>query len=353
MTPGGDMDNFLNELRTQYWYWFVRSKLMVDELQEIEKKLERASSRNRVELEKKREIIKQQIQTPKKVELYTRKYVEARLTGLQNKVRSSIYPLVMYDKYRNGTKKVSKNLVPAVDELIPGSANAYEEGPAKMFRIMESETFPNAIILLIREFLRFIFKSEREWSHDQELVSSIEKLVFFTEMYGPDVGQAASTLELTLDMLCENRIDSSDREILDLSERGLIRVDQLDPFYRNILIRKKDDLFQEPSYISLREFAVIYVSLSFLKAKFLGETLILSRCCFKRRYLKVMEEELLMSEVLWFFDVKNKEKVEPTKSKSPIKFIFQRALSGADKYFPKLEEDWGVDLSLFRDKTET
>lgn len=354
MTPGGDMDNFLNELRTQYWYWFVRSKLMVDEIQEIEKKLERASSRNRVELEKKREIIEQQIRTPKKVELYTKKYVEARLTELGDKVGGSICPLDICDKYRNGTKKVSTKLLSDVDKIISGSAKAYSDGPAKMFRIMESETFTSAILQLIGEFLRCIFKLQSEWIHDKEVACLIEKLVFFTKMQSLDAGQAALTLESTLDTLCQNQLSSSDKEILDLVEQKIIRVDQLDPIYREILTTTKfDDSFQQPSYIHLNEFVPIYVTLSFLKARFLGEKLLLSRICFQRRYLKVMEEQLLMSEVLWFFDVKSGKKSEASKSKSPIKLVFLSALASANDFYGHLQQEWGVDLSKFRDKTGT
>lgn len=350
----GVMDKFLGELKTQYWYWFLRDVLIKIELEEIKSELKKVSLSKREKLEVKRNLLLEQIAAPTAPRLYKSPDMERRLCELRGRRNIEINLAKRGDKYKNGLRLVPHNVRKSIDMIVPGTFEAFERGPMGLFKIIQSDNFSDAIILLIREFLGCISKSQEEWKNDKEFVKVTEKLVAIVSMYSLDAGFALHTLETAMDKLFKNRLTDADLEILNSVVSGEIRKDQLDPIYLQMLQTSSfDDYYHEPSYMSLNEIAPIFVSMAFLKARYLNEARLLTRACFHRKYLKIMQRSFLMSDVLWFFDVKSGGKVEPSKSKSPVKMIFQRALTSADHFYSQLQDDWGIDLDSFRDNNGT
>lgn len=324
------------------------------ELEELKREIEKASSTRKDKLEAKRNELLEQIAVPTAPRLYKSPDMEQKLHELRGQRNIEINLAKRGDKYKNGLRLVPHNVRNSIEMIVPGTLEAFENGPMKLFKVIESESFADAVVLLIQEFLGCISKSHEEWKDDKEIVEVTEKLVAIVHMYSFDAGMALHTLEAAMDKLFKNRLTDADIEILNAVVSGEIRRDQLDPIYLQLLQTSSfDDYYHEPSYISLNEVAPIFVSLAFLKARYLNDELLLTRACFHRQYLKVMRRSFLMSDVLWFFDVKSGGKVEPSKSKSPVKMIFQRALTSADTFYSQLQDDWGVDLDSFRDNNGT
>lgn len=349
----GVMDKFLGELKSQYWYWFLRDKLIKMELDEIDSGIE-THLEEKEDPEDKRNRLLEQIAAPTAPRLYKSPDMEKKLHKIRGQRNIDINLAKRGDKYKNGLRLVPYNVRAQIDMLVPGTSEAFENGPMGLFKIIQAESFSDAVELLIREFLGCISKSQDEWKDDKEFVEQAEKLVAIVHMYSFDAGMALHTLETAMDKLFKNRLTDADIKILNAVVSGEIRKDQLDPIYLQLLQTSSfDEYYHEPSYMNLNEVAPIFVSLAFLKARYLNDALLLTRACFHRKYLKVMQRSFLMSDVLWFFDVKSGGKVEPSKSRSPAKMIFQRALTSAENFYSQLQDDWGIDLDSFRDNNGT
>ena len=137
---GFDMYRVLGSLRTQYWFWFVRDKLIELELRE---------SRNN----KRKENLKRQKENATLTHIYSDKKMAVKLQKLSPYSNFEKEFTNNGKKYRKGERVAHSTLVKLIDQVIPGSMRAYEEGPQKLFLMIESDSMLQIVYEMATQLL--------------------------------------------------------------------------------------------------------------------------------------------------------------------------------------------------------
>lgn len=344
------MDKFLNELRAQYWYWFIRDRLIDIDLERLSKKIERVRSNSeKLQLiNRKKKLIKLK-ENPTTTDIYTSADMEMELDRLSAPSQLSKEFAKPGDKYKIGARGVPPELLEEVEGLLPGSTFAHEKGPSGLFIILEAETLLTATKLLVHEFLVAIQPTYETWNEDSSFKSFIDKLAIGNSMASIDISKQLSLFETAIIHLFPNQLKASDIQILSRIQRGEVSSGEFEPAYLSWLQSNKfDDLHHQPIYIELKAIAPIILASAFIKSRFLGDEHMLPRICFHRRYLSILFKHYTMQEEFWFFDSKGKERVKKA-SKSPIRREFHKSLMIAKTFYNSQHQEWDLDLSVYED----
>lgn len=301
------MYRILEELRTQYWYWFVRDAL-------INHELEAPVAEDRA---KKLKLLKS----------------NAKITHTfgDEKIGEKLWELTGDEKIENefqnngsglrgGSRTVPDYLPKYLDKVIPGSLTAYTEGPCKLFLVLESNSLTSAMMALARGLL-FVLESNRNIiQNDSVLVNLTDDISNRCKLglFGSPI-KLLNVIEDIVDYLFpDNKWDEftsvidSDNENFDITN------------------------LRHPRVIKLEIVVPVVIGFAFLKARYFDGVHYLSKVCYVEKYLQLLSHKFLMKEELWGFDTKAAKKVginPPNHEDSNIKGVFQQAFRMANPVF--------------------
>ncbi|CCQ11227.1 hypothetical protein PALB_21040 [Pseudoalteromonas luteoviolacea B = ATCC 29581] len=272
------MTTILDQLRTQYWYWFIRDKLIGIKLNE------KLTSKERTKLENLRD-------KPLLVGQYSDAKVGKDLDRIGKVTNGSFFNEFANNghgsKYRSGTRVPNEHWITSAETIIPGSALAYLQGPIRLFSIIEAKDLPEATIVLAKE-LRHILASNLE-----NLEKQCKLYILFEKLTLSLVGSMYSTFSVL------NAVDEIINHLFPRNDWGKPKT-----YIEPIKIEAKDlnlNHLRQPRHLDLETLAVVVIGYAFIRARFFFETHYLSKVCYEEGFLKVIQARYLMSEKSWSF----------------------------------------------------
>lgn len=306
------MKMVLDELRTQYWFWFLRDKLIGIKLSD------KLTSKGRAKLEKLRDKT-----------LLVSQYSDADVGRDLDKIGKVTNGSFFHEfannrhgsKYRNGTRIPNKNWVTSADAIIPGSALAYQEGPHKLFSILEANDLAEATIIIARELRHIIANNVENFQQQPELYSLFDKL----------------TLSLFGTVFSSYNILMTVNELIDYL---FPQNDWCEPkVYIETVNSKTEDLnlnlLRQPRYLNLEILAPVVIAYAFIRSRFFLESHYLAKVCYEDGFLKVLEARYLMKEKKWSF---SKKKVLGEKNELNLNYVIKDRFNKAFRHSKMINE---------------
>ncbi|MDI4653815.1 MULTISPECIES: hypothetical protein [Pseudoalteromonas] len=297
------MFDILKYHRAQYWYWFVRDRLISLELESNvdSKKVKRFN---------------QLIKAP----LTTRIYSDAAI----GKKLSELDPYSNFDSefnnngkdYRTGNRGLPQHLWKRVNNVIPNSAQAFTDGPAGLFLIFEAKNLTESACLIAKVLLT-VLEAEQEVFKDDSQLLGLKKLLSNRVQFGIFGGtiKLLNTIEDIINYLYPT--NDWDKFVPVVSSVDSSQ-DEFDP-----------DKLLKPKYFELVAIAPIVIGFGFFRAKFFDEVHYLSKVCYQEQYLKLLHNKFLIKEEHWLFESRNrKEDIDLTtnvREESILKNLFLQA----------------------------
>ncbi len=293
------MYRILGELRAQYWYWFVRNGL-------INIELETAPAGKRaikLELLKCDSTITHTYGDEKMgIEL-------ARLTGdqsLDKEFRNN------GKNYRRGSRLVPDYLTKVLDKVIPGSLSAYQEGPCKLFLILESSNLVETMSVLARALLNMLESNRDIVQNDSVLAKLTDDLSnrCMLSIFGGSIKLLKVIEDIFEHLFPDNNWDEFTSVINMDNEQFDI------------------DNLRHPKVIELELVVPIVIGFAFFRASYFDEIHYLSKVCYQEKYLKLLNHKFLMKEELWCFNTDAGKKIDSSRlnyNDSNIKGLFEQA----------------------------
>jgi len=300
------MTTVLDELKTQYWYWFIRDKL-------IEIKLnEKLTSKERTKLEKLQN-------KPLLVRLYSDAEVGKDLDRVGKVTNGSFLHEFANNrhgsKYRSGTRVPNENWITSAETIIPGSALAYQQGPNRLFSIIEAKDLPEATILLAKELRHILARNIENLEEQHELYILFEKLTLSL------MGSMFSTFSVL------TAVDEIINHLFPGNDWGKPKT-----YIEPVNIEVKDlnlNHLRQPRCLNLEILAVIVIGYGFIRSRFFFETHYLSKVCYEEGFLKAIQARYLMSEKRWSF---NKRKVTGQKNELNLDYVIKDRFNKAFRH---------------------
>jgi hypothetical protein len=320
------MYKILFELKTQYWYWFVRDKLIANELENIAQnngaltfKVTLSGKKSTITRLKKRTAkLKELVAKPTQKGIYSRAIIANWILELSGNEEAANNFSEDGDKYKNGSRPAPKELVEKLDQIFPGSLLAYEEGPCGLFLILEARTLIEAMLIIARELLK-VLKAYRAPLKNDSTLNELTNLLssrINLNIFGGAI-KLLKTIEDTVDYLFpENHWDKFVSTIA-IKHINLESLDQ--------------KCLLQPKYICLESVVPIVIGFAFFRARFFDEVHYLAKVCYEEQYLKLLNKEFLMKEEFWQFN--QHYTIDMTSidyDESNIKSIFQGAFTLAN-----------------------
>lgn len=315
------MHCLLSEIRTQYWFWFVRNKLIDYELKDIAsnkgrqvvKVVLKGKCKNDSKIAHRNIKLLQQLEFPTKTNIYSRAVMADWIFEISNCEEVSNIIANDGDKYKNATIPVPQETVDDIDKIISDSRLAYEDGPSGLFVIIEAQTLLEALYTLANRLLIVLEKNLRKFKKHDELTELKESLVSHIKfgIFGGTI-KLLKTIEDIFDHLFpDNQWDNFTPSVSTFE----VNIESFD--------RKS---LHQPKYIDLDLIVPVLIGFAFFRARFFDEVHYLANVCYKEGYLKILYDRFLITEELWRFDTDKKDTAEMiNKGRPVIRHIFQRA----------------------------
>ncbi|CAM2790817.1 hypothetical protein [Pseudoalteromonas distincta] len=300
------MHKIFGKLRTQYWYWFVRDQLIGLELEE------RINSN-------KREKFNQLKKNPTLRYIYSSNKMGQKLRKLSPLSNFDSEFLSNGNKYKNGTRVAPEQLVKRIDQVIPGSMLAYEEGPKKLFLIIETKNILEIVYELATQLLIICKSNDKVLLRDKVLFSLVNSL---SNEVNLSVFAGAVRMFKAMDDIINHLFpDNKWDQFISVIYIEKIELHELETKH-----------FYQPKYFELKELAPVLIGYGFFMAKYFSQGYSLARVCYEERYLSLLNKAFLIKEDFWRLETKKKVKL--SKSELEIQDLFQGAnYMGAPKFF--------------------
>lgn len=308
------MYEILGSIRTQYWYWFIRDYLIRNELKE------------RIDSKRKERLVRQN-----KNAALTSIYSSVKM-GNELKVLSPYLNLDSEfknngDKYRYGTRVVQENNIKLVEQVVPGSLLAHQNGPSGLFTVLEAQSLVSSSNIIAKELLKVLKSKEELLSNDKELARFEEILSSRVRLniFGGTI-KLLNTLEDIIEFLFPLNEWS---KFISVVITNKVEVNDIEA--ENLL---------NPKYFDLKTIFPIVISFAFIKAKYFDEIHYLSKVCYQERYLTFLNKSFLINEKLWNFEPPKTDKIVKEQSiliegEASMKHLFHQAYNLANPVFFK------------------
>lgn len=274
-----EMYKILSQLRAQYWFWYVRNELILNELK---------NEPNQENAEKLQKLLEE----PTLEDIFGKDSISQQIFSISGDVQLSAIFSEDSDKFRVGIRPSTETTPKWVDRYIPGSLSAFIEGPSGLFEIIEANSVPEAIFIIARHLSNVLKEDYELVQGDNELerltASLSERLQF--EMFGG-----------AFKLLCT--VDEIINYIFPNNEWGkfvpVLQVDKCSPQKL-----EQTDLFQS-KFLKLEVMAPIAIGYGFFRARFFNEIHYLSKVCYGEQYLTLLNKKFIMNEAFWLFESYN------------------------------------------------
>lgn len=233
----------------------------------------------------------------------------------QNK-KDLVFTTSSWEKYRNGTRGKSQyggDFIQDIEPIVPGSVESYYGGPCKLFYVLESDTFKQAVTEITSEFLELTSITKKEWEHSREFVqarSRMKKYLAAPELvrrYDSIMGAFEDCMELVfpdsishkdLRIGLEN-IYSGNWDVKQLKKNGSEKVIQY--LKRKLL---SDELLPA-NYMTTSQAVCLLIGCCYIRSKFKGLPNSLATLLINEKYFQVLEKEYGLKAKFWFKKPKN------------------------------------------------
>lgn len=308
------MYKILGSIRTQYWYWFIRDYLIKNELKECT--------------------------DSKRKERLVRQNKNAALTSIYSSVKMGnelkvLSPYLNLDseftnngnQYRYGTRVVQENTIKLVEQAVPGSQLAHQNGPSGLFTVLEAQSLVSSSNIIAKELLKVLKSKEELLSNDKELARFEEILSSRVRLniFGGTI-KLLNTLEDIIEFLFPLNEWS---KFISVVITNKVEVNDIEA--ENLL---------NPKYFDLKTIFPIVISFAFIKAKYFDEIHYLSKVCYQERYLTFLNKSFLINEKLWNFEPPKTDEIVKEQSiliegEASMKHLFHQAYNLANPVFFK------------------
>ncbi|MBE0419055.1 MAG: hypothetical protein ACTJH9_13815 [Pseudoalteromonas sp.] len=308
------MYKILGSIRTQYWYWFIRDCLIKNELKECT--------------------------DSKRKERLVRQNKNAALTSIYSSVKMGnelkvLSPYLNLDseftnngnQYRYGTRVVQENTIKLVEQAVPGSQLAHQNGPSGLFTVLEAQSLVSSSNIIAKELLKVLKSKEELLSNDKELARFEEILSSRVRLniFGGTI-KLLNTLEDIIEFLFPLNEWS---KFISVVITNKVEVNDIEA--ENLL---------NPKYFDLKTIFPIVISFAFIKAKYFDEIHYLSKVCYQERYLTFLNKSFLINEKLWNFEPPKTDEIVKEQSiliegEASMKHLFHQAYNLANPVFFK------------------
>ena len=283
----------LGRLKAQYWYFFVREQLILQDIREIAERLN-ALERTRVLSSRNAEYTKQSqrqenlqklIIEPLLNNIYSNSDMSARLMKLNNGIEIG-YEFEKYaPKFKRGARSVPSRLLNRIEMLVPGSKNAHLKGPYSLFQLLEARTLSEAV-----------------WGINSELLSALKDK---GDCSSPDVDRAIKMLALQSNASIFSGVLTL---LQNLNEVINIICPGNDWDKPTAYVCSSKTPIDELKIESLRQTKLLpievtaprVINYAVVRAKYFGEEHYLAKLCFEDEFLKVLNVRYMMNEELWY-----------------------------------------------------
>lgn len=300
---GCGMYKILGSLRTQYWYWFIRDYLIDLELKEP------------LDSKRKERLVRQN-ENAIITSIYSKEKMGNELRVLSPYLNLDRVFTNYGDQYRYGTRAVNETNIKLVEQAVPGSRLAHQNGPSGLFSVLEAQSLSIATTIVAKELLELL-KSKKD-----ELISesSSFKLLFLrlNQCMFDDTDGLISVIDEIIEYLFPM---NKWNEHFSVRINGKVNVGDLEP----------ESLLQS-NFFELKTITPIVIGYAFCKAKYFGEIHYLSKVCYKEQYLAFINKVFLIDENSWVFEPpSSKEVIEDlsvlTEGEIGMKHLFYKAHS--------------------------
>ncbi len=312
------MRKILDEQKTQYWFWFIRKILIDYELEDISnnrgvlanKLISKVNINN---LDVRRDKLLQLMAKPTTQSIYSREAMANWIFELSNNKKISDSFSENGDDFKNGSMPIPEKTVIFLDDVLPSSLQAYNEGPSGLFLILEAQTLLESLYILAEQLLKLL-KSNLNKLHKSEtllsLTKSLEGLIKLG-IFGGNVKLLRTVEDIFNYLFPNNNWDKFTLFITTLN-------DEKERFNRL--------QFHQETNFHLESLAPILVGYAFFRARHFNETHYLARVCYEEGCLKILKNNFLISEEHWRFDTDRKDSAEMVnKGRHVIRHLFRRA----------------------------
>lgn len=270
------MYKILNRQRAQYWFWYVRKELILCELK-AETDLDR------------QELLTTLLVEPTLEEVYGKEQIANQI--LLQSGQESLYSIFYEDtdKFKAGKRPSSANLPKLLDQHIPDSFLAYQEGPSGLFQIIEANTIVEAVYVIARHLLKILEDNQSLYNGDIELEKLTNYLIERQHLgiFGGSF-QLLIAIENIINYLFPNNEWGKFVSVLTVTRTAVQKLDVKELFH--------------PKYFDLEAMAPIVIGYGFIRARFFEETHYLSKVCYEEKYLTFLNKVFLINEDFWIFE---------------------------------------------------
>ncbi|PRO75184.1 hypothetical protein C6Y40_02385 [Alteromonas alba] len=283
------LDKFIARLKAQYWFYFVREKLIFHEINDIKTCLDelklnansgggyKKSLSRIVKLEKLTE-------EPLTENIYSYQAMSDRLLNL-NGGQDFGYEFSEYiSHFKCGLRPLPDTLKKRIDRLIPGSKLAHDQGPQNLFSVLEAYSLPSAVWIINQSLLDAIESHGDEQHPEFKEIQRLLNEYMMSSIFSGVFSLLENQRRVFNILFPENKWDSCTAYVRP-SSANLHALDTDKLLHSNIL----------PIHIA----APIAVGFAFIRAKYLGEEHFLARVCFEDQFLKILNVKYMMKEDLW------------------------------------------------------
>jgi hypothetical protein len=336
-------------IQTFYWFSYIHSKLLEEKTKHLNGVIDtlqtkpHLSKREKIDLKK---VLRKRFTLEKKglAIPVLREGIHDKELAYKRGIWASrpdgsygVYSGKDWSKYKHATRPATEDVAEKMDVLIPGSNDAFNNGPCSLFKIFKAINVRDAVFYLSEAVVELLNQSPRHWEKDEHIVEKVKNLMVY---YGLPLNIAKastqhSSINKFLASLFNLHIDEPDKVFLNELHSGKVKWIS-DDHKAHLSSLRFDNNFQNPAYFSIQDIACLYIGHSYIGSKFFGDSVIHARNCFIRGYLKVIEDAYSIPHSYWFSTT--------LKDRSKLLEEFNVAVDCAKEFYaPQLREN-GVDL---------
>ncbi|BDX04619.1 hypothetical protein MACH26_01400 [Planctobacterium marinum] len=302
------MDRYLDKIRTQYWLSVIYHSLAQAEIPSIERQI--VTLENRVANKVKGAKKELRDATNKKARFFENKmkpkeFLEKLASYGSRMPQGDELSQKVWKDYKSGKRSVKIETVSQLEGLAPGSKSAFQDGPFKLFKMMEANSLRNAMQVISESVILELEDSRCKWEQDRNMSSKVRRLC--AELDKPKYLQRPDIqIKIVHDILSFSSADILKETDLILIGKLMESPDQAPSYKMNY-----DEHFKSLSkklfavditssdYFSEFQLAVFYLGLAFIRSKYLGTSVMLSTVFLNPKYFNVIEAYGNISTKLW------------------------------------------------------
>lgn len=284
------VDKFVVKIRSQFLFWYIRNHLISLQVEAIATELDALDEdnllpgqhkRNKKKLNKKLEALRFAQNNPTTRGTFGKSFVIEQLSLIDESVKFE----GVIEHVLKGTRQIGKVYLAILERMIPGCRNAFENGPNDLFKVLYSESLPEALEVLSESILEAVSTSGTVNHNVKATVQSTLQISGITAIFSTSLRVFEGIAEVIDTLFPANNWDKFNTfPASDISNGEMF-----------VLEGVPTDM------LSANKAATILLSYAYIRACYLGDENYLSAICFKAKCLQILQSEFMIKENQWFW----------------------------------------------------